>query len=87
MDQLASANLLPPEKPLNLQFFEAKNHLINEINELLQHLPFWLVEIILRDIHKEVLNQADKEFQQARTAYLENYSKWYEQEKAEKADQ
>lgn len=79
LDQQAEPKIIGrPIKPASLVFIDAKTHLVNEVNKILQEyqVPFWLLEIMLNDIFNEVKAQSKAELEQARTAYSMECAKW-----------
>lgn len=59
------------QKPINLAFDEAKQKLINAINESYSELqvPYFLIEIILKELHEEIVNATQQEKQSAKNQY------------------
>lgn len=90
MDQQEKAKTIsniPPQRPSNLVFMDAKSHLVGAVNEVIQdyQVPFWLLEIMLNDIFNEVKAQAKVEYEQAKTSYKMELATWESEHAAKEA--
>ena len=59
------------QMPINLAYDEAKQRLIDTITQIYGELqvPYFLLEMLLKDLHAEVYNAAQQEKQTAKSQY------------------
>jgi hypothetical protein len=63
--------------PPNLLYKNAEHLLIDDINKLIEeaHVPFWMLELILKDIFNEIKTHSAQEYKLAEKQYNEALAK------------
>ena len=69
-------------KPLILAMQEAESALVKTVNEIMQDVPCYFVEIIFDKIHRQLKDGASKEVANARTRYAAETEKTAETDEA-----
>ena len=74
------------QKPLTVALEDAKNQLVNAINEISKEngLSFFFLELIVGDIYKEIVQMKQKEALEAREKYNEDIANSRKEGKNEK---
>lgn len=60
-----------PIKPMPLSFAEAKQTIINNINDVLKTtgMPIFMLEIIIKDLYEEIKQNSIREYEMASSQY------------------